>query len=106
MPQYEKGRTVPTGEICLACKGTGITKVEINEVIVAFEIAQRRALERLTLQVKQEEQDETPPSKSPKSPQPGDRLTDRVTYLPGSQFSSLVELVVECVPNVNRQVRG
>ena len=59
---------------------------------MAFEIAQRRALERLTLQVKQEEQDETPPSKSPKSPQPDERLTDRVTYLAGSQFSSLVEL--------------
>ncbi len=78
--QSDRSRPVEEGELCEACKGTGIAKKDLNEAVGVLLQAQRDALYQLTQQVKLEPQEESPKSDgrgSPKGAKPDGSKGDK-----------------------------
>ena len=72
----------PTPQVCLACQGSGFTKSEINDMMLAYEIARQRN-QQMT-QVKKERDDKKPDDPSGDPSGDGSRLDECLTLIQGS----------------------
>ena len=76
------GKEVPPPlQVRLACRGTGFSKSEINDMMLAYEIARQRS-QQMT-QVKKEKDDKEPDDPSGDPSGDGNRLDECVAFIQG-----------------------